>query len=83
MSNGRSFYPCKCGGEICEEWDSCEEYISCDSCDNPIPADCIDNTPNNVSIDNNNGKVEELKEIKMEFEFFSRNKSGIVYGHKC
>lgn len=37
MGNGRSFYPCRCGGEIIEEWDSLDNYLECDTCDNPRP----------------------------------------------
>lgn len=42
MGRGVIYYPCRCGGEICEEWTSSCDYINCDSCQNPIPADVDD-----------------------------------------
>lgn len=34
-----TFYPCRCGGEIFEEWDAYGNDITCDSCDTPVPRD--------------------------------------------
>lgn len=37
MIIGRTFYRCRCGGEILEEWDKFKVYTSCDNCNIPIP----------------------------------------------
>lgn len=35
MGTGRTFYPCRCGGEIMEEWDHSSDYFECDNCSDP------------------------------------------------
>lgn len=38
MQEGRTLYPCRCGGIICEQWDRLNTYLNCDGCDRPIPS---------------------------------------------
>lgn len=39
MSWGWTSYICKCGGIITEVWGSVDDHITCDSCNNPLPAE--------------------------------------------
>lgn len=35
MGTGRTFYSCRCGGEIMVEWDDSTNYIECNNCSDP------------------------------------------------